>query len=390
MQYIYLDHNATTPLRPEVKETITNSLDLYGNASSYHPLGIKARESIENARSGILAFLGADEGRLIFTSNGSESNNLVLKGLVCEGSICPRHKTARKRPHVITTQIEHPSVINTVSCLNRIGAEVTLLDVDQYGLVDPDEIKRALRPSTVLVSIMHGNNEIGTIQPIGNIGSYLQNEGITFHTDAVQTVGKIPVDVNKLNVDYLSLSGHKINAPKGIGALFIRRIMTLCPLIHGGHQEQNLRAGTENTIGIIAMGKAIELIKLEGETAIQETQRLRDRLYENLSQNLTGVHLNGHPTRRLPGTLNVSFDRIDGAALLEMMAIEGIAASTGSACSTGDSKPSHVLTALGLPPERIRSAIRFSLGYGNTETEIDTAGEKIIQMVSRLRKISPI
>lgn len=390
MTLIYLDHNATTPIHPEVKATIIESLELFGNASSLHPFGFKAREAIESVRTQLLDFLGATEGHIIFTSGGSESNNLVLKGLVCEGSICPHRLAPQHRPHVITTAIEHDSVLTTISCLNRIGADVTVLKVDHTGMIDPEDVFKAIRPTTVLVSIMMANNEVGTIQPISVIGRYLRDRGIAFHCDAVQTVGKLPVNVDELFVDYLALSGHKLNAPKGVGALYIRRSMSLCPLIHGGHQEGNLRAGTENNIGIIALGKAIEVARRDRAQDVINIQALRDRLQSALFSKLEGIHLNGHEIHRLPGTLNVSFERIDGAAILEMLAMHGIAASTGSACSSGDDSPSHVLVAMGIPPELARSALRFSIGYGNTEAEIDEAAALIISTVNRLRTMSPL
>ncbi len=390
MKEIYLDHNATTPLHPEVKQAIIDSLDIYGNASSLHNLGFEARAQIESARQKLLQSLGATEGRIIFTSGGSESNNLVIKGLVCEGSVCSRALSNHQRPHLITTAVEHPSVLHTVSCLNRIGADVSIVKVDSYGIVDPDDIIREIRPTTVLVSVMYANNEVGSIQPVLEIGKRLREYPIAFHCDAVQAMGKIPIDVDELNVDYLSLSGHKINAPKGIGALYIRRTMSLCPLIHGGHQELNLRAGTENTLGIIALAKALEIAARDRETEIQQIHALRDRLHHNIQRLLEGVHLNGHPEKRLPNTLNLSFDRIDSAAILEMMAMYGIGASSGSACSSGQESASHVLTAMGLAPERARSALRFSLGYGNTQEQIDIASEQIGSIVKRLREVSPL
>ncbi len=389
MKYIYLDHNATTPIHPEVKKAIIDSMDIFGNASSMHARGFEARNAIELVRSNLMQYLGASEGRIIFTSGGSESNNLVVKGLVCEGAVCSR-RAGPNRPHVITSAVEHPSVLNTISCLNRIGADVTQLKVDKFGMVDPDDVRRNIRPSTVLVSIMMANNEVGTIQPIEEIGKLLRSRNISFHCDAVQAIGKLPVNVDALNVDYLSLSGHKINAPKGVGALYVRSTMTLCPLIQGGHQELNLRAGTENTLGIIALGKAMELAVTHLDRSADALRALRDRLHKNIIENLIGVHLNGHPDKRLPGTLNLSFDRVDSAAIVEMLSASGIASSSGSACSSGDEKPSHVLTAMNLDPERVRSAIRFSLGYGNTEEEMDMAAEIICSVVEKLRSFSPL
>ncbi len=391
MKIIYLDHNATTPIHAEVKQTIVESLEVFGNASSHHTYGFAAREKIEEARVRLLGYLGASEGRIIFTSGGSESNNLVLKGLVCEGDTCARKGcVSGGRPHVITTKVEHPSVINTVSCLHRFGADVTTLPVDQYGILDPDDLIKAIRPSTVLVSVMFGNNEVGSIQPVEEIGKILRERNIAFHCDAVQAVGKIPMNVEKMKIDFLSISGHKINALKGIGALYIRKTMSLCPMIHGGAQELNLRAGTENTLGIIALDKAIEIAEKDNFRESARIQKLRDLFHEKLTSKLDGVHLNGHPEKRLPGTLNLSFDRIDSAAILEMISMLGIAASSGSACSSDEEEASHVLTAMGLPPEITRSALRFSLGYGNTEAEISKAADIIVDTVKKLRAVSPL
>ena len=391
MELIYLDHNATTPIHPEVKKSIIESLDIFGNASSLHPHGIQARELIENSRELLMKFLGADEGRIIFTSSGSESNNLVLKGLFCEGSSCALSQLRKLvRPHIITSSIEHPSVINTVECLKRAGTDVTFLPVDEFGMVDPEDLISAIKPSTVLVSIMMGNNEVGTVQPVKEIGRICHEREISFHCDAVQTVTKLPINVNELNIDFLSLSGHKINAPKGIGALYIRKEINICPLIHGGHQERNLRAGTENNLGIIALGKAIEIAFDRGENHNLETIALRDLLQQRLFEKLDGVLLNGHPTQRLPGTVNVSFDRIDGAAVLEMLAMLGISASSGSACSSGSGDVSHVLHAMGLKPERIRGAVRFSVGDGNTHEEIEHAADVIANTVTKIRALSPL
>ncbi len=388
---IYLDHNATTPIHPLVKEKIIESLDIYGNASSLHPFGYKAREEIERTRSNLLEYLGNPGGRIIFTSGGSESNNLVLKGLVCEGAVCPKRFSEGGNPHVITTAVEHPSVLNTASCVNRLGADVTVIKTDHFGMVDPDDIRKAVRPNTVLVSVMYANNEVGTIQPVEEIGRILGERQIAFHCDAVQAVGKLPMDVGRFNIDYLSLSGHKINAPKGIGALYVRSPMSLCPLIHGGHQESNLRAGTENTLGILALGKAVEIMrKPDHEKHTRRILALRDLLEERIRAETDGVTLNGHREQRLPNTLNLSFDRVDGAAVLEMLAMRGIGASSGSACSSGDEAPSHVLSAMQVSPERSRSSVRLSLGYGNTEEEIVRAAETINDVIRRLRAMSPL
>lgn len=390
MRLIYLDHNATTPLRPEVKQVIIDSLDIFGNASSLHPFGYEARRRVESVRQRVLDVLNTTEGQVIFTSSGSEANNLALKGVICPGGLCRHSLCQTESMHFITTMVEHPSVYQTASCLKLQGADVTYLSVDGMGMVDPDELRRSIRENTALISIMLANNEVGTIMPIAELGAIAREHGIPFHVDAVQAIGKIPVDVDSMNIDLLSLSGHKLNAPKGIGALYARKSMSLCPLIHGGHQELNLRAGTENTLGIFALGKSLEVAIQEGFAEAAHVRLLRDRLHNILLERLDGVHLNGHPEKRLPGTLNLSFDRIDGAAILEMLAMEGIAVSSGSACSSGEETPSHVLTAMGLAPEKARSSIRISLGYGNTEQEILIAADTIIRTVNRLRALSPL
>ena len=390
MKKIYLDHNATTPLHQDVKNSIIDALDVFGNASSMHMHGYLARERIESVRDYLYSYIHCSEGRIIFTSSGSESNNLVLKGLVCEGPLCAIHQSLKTKPHVLTTSIEHPSVLNTLSCVGRNGIEISTIPVDSYGMIAPEDVLRQIKPNTVLVSVMMANNEVGTILPVMEIGIRLKEKGIPFHCDAVQALGKFYINVDDLHVDYLSVSGHKINAPKGIGALYIRRNMTLCPLIHGGHQELNLRAGTENNLGIIAFGKALEVAEKDRASEVERVRALRDRFHQTILASLPGVHLNGHPELRLPGTLNLSFDKIDGAALLEMMAAKGISASSGSACSSGQGSASHVLTAMGLSPERVRSAVRFSFGYGNTEQDIDDAAKIVVDTVKKLRAISPL
>lgn len=386
---IYFDHNATTPLHSEVKKEIIDTLNIYGNASSAHPLGFEAREKIETIRENMFQFLGADEGRIIFTSGGSESNNLVLKSYVRQQTICGGKKL-NGRPHVITTTIEHPSILNTVTCLKNLGADVTKVPVDAFGQVDPDDVMKAVQSNTTLVSVMLANNEVGTIQPIAEIGSRLREKEIAFHCDAIQAIGKVPVSVSELKVDCLSISGHKINATKGIGALFLGKSISLCPLIHGGHQELNLRAGTENNLGIFALGKAIEVIQRSSRQKIDDLQKLRDSLHKQITESIEDVHLNGHPTERLSGTLNLSFDKIEGAALVELAGTKGVAMSSGSACTSFDDKASHVLTAMKMPDQQARSSVRMSLGYGNTQREIDEAVEIIAACVNHLRAISPL
>jgi cysteine desulfurase len=390
MRLIYLDHNATTPLRPEVKTTIIDSLDVFGNASSLHPFGYEARRRLEKVRKQVLDIIRASEGQVVFTSSGSEANNLALKGLVCTGRQCRHSVCDSEGFHFITSEVEHPSVYQTAGCLKHMGADVTYLPVDSTGMIDPENLRKAIRPNTVLVSIMIANNEVGTIMPVKELGAIARHHNIPFHVDAVQAIGKIPVDVDEMNIDLLSLSGHKLNAPKGIGALYARQNMHLCPLIHGGHQELNLRAGTENTLGIFALGASLEAAMEHGLSESEVLKTLRDTLHHKICDKLDGVCLNGHPDKRLPGTLNLSFDKVDGAAILEMLAMQGIAVSSGSACSSGSDNPSHVLTAMGLSPENARSSVRISLGYGNTEEEIHIAAESIINTVSKLRALSPL
>lgn len=390
MRLIYLDHNSTTPLKPEVKKTILDNLDVFGNASSLHPFGYEARKRVEEVRQRVFQSIHAREGHVIFTSSGSEANNLALKGIICTGNIC-RHTIGKATSfHLITSAVEHPSVFLTADCLKNLGSDVTFLPVDSDGMVDPQSLQRAIRPDTLLISIMMANNEVGTIMPAKELGAIAHEHGILFHVDAVQALGKIPVNVEEMNIDLLTLSGHKLNAPKGIGALYAKQTMRLCPMIHGGHQELNLRAGTENTLGIFALGTSLESAMRYGSGEAEKTRKLRDQLHQQLVNSLDGVHLNGHPEKRLPGTLNLRFDKIDGAAVLEMLAMQGVAVSSGSACSSGSEEPSHVLTAMGLPPEQARSSIRISLGYGNTEEDILMAADIIIQTVKKLRSLSPL
>lgn len=389
MKMIYLDNNSTTPLHPKVKEKIISVLDEYGNPSSAHELGRRARKLIEEAREIIAKFLNCFPDEIIFTSSGSEANNTILKSVIecCANFNCNSNKEA----HIITSNIEHPSVKNTLKCIEKHNIKVTYLPVDQYGIINPDDVKKAITKNTVLISIMHANNEIGTIQPIEEIGKIAREYGIEFHSDMVQSVGKIKINLKELPVDYCSFSGHKIYAPKGIGFIYKRKgTKPLCPLISGGHQENSLRAGTENSIGIIALGEAFKQLELEMEDEIKKIKFLRDKLERGILENIEGVRLNGHPEKRLPGTLNLSFSKIEGESILLRLDNYGIAVSTGSACSTGSLEPSPVIMALGVPPEVAHGSIRFSLGRENTEEEIDYTIEKVKETVNFLRKISPL
>lgn len=386
---IYLDNNSTTPLHPKVKEKIIEILDKYGNPSSAHEFGREVRYLVENARKKAADFLNCYPEELIFTASGSEANNTILKSsLEC---CCLFGCTDNKEMHIISSKIEHPSVLNTLQCLEKQNVKVTYLPVDQYGLVDPDDVRKAITKNTALISIMYANNEIGTIQPIEEISKIAHEAGVEFHTDAVQAIGKIPIDLSKLKVDSLSLSGHKIYAPKGIGMLFKRKgTKAICPLIIGGHQENSMRAGTENTLGIIALGEAFNQLKLEMNDEINKILFLRNKLEKGILNNIENVKINGHPTKRLPGILNVSFKNIEGESVLLRLDNYGIAVSTGSACSTGSLEPSHVIMAITDSAEIAHGSIRISLGRENTEDEIDYTLEKLIEVVSFLRNISPL
>jgi cysteine desulfurase len=386
---IYLDNNATTPLHPKVKEKIKEILDQFGNPSSAYELGRNTRYLIEEARKNAADFLHCYPEELIFTASGSETNNTILKSAL---ERCCRMGCGDSRElHIISSRIEHPSVLNTLKCLENQNVKVTYVPVDQYGIIDPDDVKKAINKNTILISIMFANNEIGTIQPIEEISKIARENEIEFHTDAVQAVGKVDIDLSKLNIDYMSISGHKIYAPKGVGILFKRKgIKQLCPLITGGHQERSMRAGTENTIGIIAMGEDFKQLKIEMPEEIKRIKFLRDKLENSLMNTIPDVRLNGHKTKRLPGTVNVSFKNIEGESILLRLDMYGIAISTGSACSTGTLEPSHVIMALGVPQETAHGSIRFSLGRENTEEEIDFTVEKVREVVEFLRKISPL
>lgn len=375
---IYLDYNATTPIDPRVKEEMLPYIDdVFGNPSSSHAHGRRAREAVERARRQVAGLLGASPDEIIFTSGGSESNNHAIKGVAF---------AAKDRgTHIITTAIEHPAVLNTCRYLGEHhGFEITYLPVDQYGLMDPRVLVKAIRADTILITIMHANNEVGTIQPVAEIASVARERGIPVHTDAAQSVGKIDVGVNDLGVDLLTVAGHKLYAPKGIGALYVRKGTSLHSLIHGAGHEDGRRAGTENVPFIVGLGAACELA---GSNRIGETRRLevlRERLHIRLNEELRergrmDVKLNGHPEKRLPNTLNVSLGEVDAQALLT--ATSEIAASTGSACHAGETEPSPVLSAMGLGRDRALSALRLSLGRFTSEDEVDRAAELIIGRV---------
>lgn len=383
MKKIYLDHNATTPVRPEVFEAMKPFLtEKWGNPSSIHWAGRMARGYVDEAREKVASLIGADPAEIIFTSCGSESNNLAIKGVVAY------HE--KKGKHIITTKVEHPAVLETCRYLEKKGCSVTYLSVDRYGMVDLDEYRKAFRNDTVLVTVMMANNETGTIFPIKEMATIAKERGVLFHTDAVQAAGKVSIDVNELGVDMLTISGHKIYAPKGIGALYVRKGVRLDNLIHGGHQERGRRAGTENVAGIVAIGTAAELVKKELPEVASRVKRLRDKLENGLKERISDVQVNGHPEKRVPTTLNMSFFYIEGESILLHLDMEGIAASSGSACTSGSLEPSHVLLAMNIPPENAHGSVRFSLGKDTTEDEIDYVLEVLPPIVERLRSYSPL
>ncbi|RMI00133.1 MAG: cysteine desulfurase [Calditrichaeota bacterium] len=378
MKRIYLDYGATTPVDPRVVEAMLPYFtETFGNPSSIHAFGREARTALEQARMTLARWLGARESEICFVSGGTEANNLALQGAA--------HQYRQKGHHIITTPVEHKGVLKTCQMLEKEGFQVTYLPVDEHGRVDPEAVREALRPETILVSIIHGNNEIGTLNPIAEIGRITREAGVLFHTDAVQSFGKVPIQVEKMHIDLLSLSGHKIYGPKGVGALYIRRGIALRPLLHGGSHENNRRAGTENLPGIVGLAKAAELIHKEMDTLARQVGELRDYLREQLVQRFE-VRINGHPTERLYNNLNVSFIGCDAHALLLNLDMRGIAVSTGSACSSGTVEPSEVLKALGLSDALATSAIRFTLGRHTTREEIDATVEALEEIVPRLQK----
>lgn len=383
MKKIYLDHNATTPVRTEVFEAMKPFLtEKWGNPSSIHWAGRMARGYVDEAREKVAFLLGADPAEIIFTSCGSESNNLAIKGTVAY------HE--KKGNHIITTKVEHPAVLETCRYLEKKGCKVTYLSVDRQGMIDLDEYRNAFRNDTVLVTVMMANNETGTVFPIKEMSAIAKERGVIFHTDAVQAAGKLPLDVNELGVDMLTISGHKIYAPKGIGVLYVRKGVRLDNLIHGGHQEKGRRAGTENVAGIVAIGTAAELAKKELPEVATRVKRLRDKLENGLRERISDVQVNGHPEKRVPTTLNMSFFYIEGESILLHLDMEGIAASSGSACTSGSLEPSHVLLAMNIPPENAHGSVRFSLGKDTTEEEIDYVLEVLPPIVERLRSYSPL
>ena len=381
-----MDNNATTPLHPEVKKTLVEAMDFFGNPSSFHVFGRKARARVEEAREKIASFVGASPDEIIFVGSGSEANNTVLSIFSCLASKCTC--SFDNEHEIITTPIEHPCILEKAKCFEKTNTKVKYVKVDQYGKVDIEDLKKTISDNTVLISIMMANNEIGTIQDIKKITEIAHKKNILMHTDAVQAVGKIPVNVKDLGVDFLTMSAHKMYGPKGIGALYVKRGLKFCPLIYGGHQEKGRRAGTENTLGIIGFGKAVELREKEMGEEENRLLKIKQHLKEGITSKIEGVYFNGHPEDCLAGTLNVSFDGIEGESLLLYLDLEGIALSTGSACASGSLDPSHVLLAIGQTAEHAHSSLRISLGRDNTQEQVDYLIDKLVEIVQRLRKMS--
>ena len=383
MRKTYLDNAATTPLLPEVLEAMLPYLkDVYGNPQSIHNWGDGAREAVEDARGLVASLIGAKPEEVIFTSSGTESNNFAIKGLA----------TAQqsKGKHIVISSIEHFSVMHSARTLEKAGFEITPVPVDKYGLVDPKEVARSIRKDTILVSIMHANAEVGTIQPIGEIARLVKEAGAIFHTDAVATAGTIPVDVNKMGIDALSLAGNQFYGPKGVGALWLKKGTRIIPLLDGGVQEGGRRAGTENVPGIVGLGKAAELAKAEMNSRMARLSALRDGLIKGIPSKIQYATVTGHPTQRLPGNASFSIEFIEGESMLMLLNQQGIAASSGSACTSRALKASHVLTAMGIPPELSHGSLLFSFGLGNTEEDVDHVLAALPPIVERLRKMSPL
>ena len=383
MKKIYLDHSATTPVDPAVLDAMLPYLkNIFGNPSSLHSFGRSAKTAVEEAREKVAFLINADPVEIFFTCGGTEADNLAIIGAVSA------HE--KKKSHIITSSIEHPAVLTTCKYLEKAGSAVTCLPVDKHGLIDPLDVKKAIRSNTAIISIMHANNETGTIEPIKEIGLIARERDVSFHTDAVQTAGKIPIDVNDINVDMLSLSGHKIHGPKGVGVLYIRKGTKISPMFYGGHHEGGLRAGTENVPAIAGLGKACE-ISLNGLTLQMDHMKdLRDRLETGIKERIERIKINGHPSERLPNILNVSFEGIEGEPVILNLDKMGIAASAGSACTSDSAESSHVLKALGVSAELARASVRFSLGRGNTKNEIDFTVDTLKELVNRLRSDSTL
>jgi cysteine desulfurase len=379
MQRVYLDNNATTPVLPEVFEAMRPFFgERFGNASSIHHHGQETRAAVEDARESVADLLGCSAGEIVFTSGGTESDNLAIAGWIAAGD------------HVITSSIEHHAVLHACKHLEKIGCEVTILPVDGRGLIDPSHVRRALRPNTKLISVMMANNETGVRQPVEEIGKIASESNVLFHTDAVQAAAKVPIRVRQIGCDALSISGHKIHAPQGVGALYVKKGTRIQPLFHGGRHERSRRAGTENVPGIVALGKAAQLAKEALDRSDNHKMAaMRDRLDQGILAQVDEAGVNGESATRVPNTTNLHFDHIDGEAVVIALDLKGLAVSTGAACSSGAIEPSHVLIAMGLRAEQARASIRFSLGKQTTEADVDFALSLVPETIARLRAISP-
>ena len=378
---VYLDHNASTPVHPEVlAEMVPYFGDVFGNPSSVHGFGRAAREAVDVARDRVATFLRARPDEIVFTSGGTESDNFGVKGLAW----------ARGGGHVITSKIEHHAVLRTCQALEAQGFGVTYLPVDEAGMIDPDDVRRALRSDTIAISIMHANSEVGTIQPVRAIGALARERGIAFHVDAVQTFGKVEIDVEAFNIDLLSFSGHKIYGPKGVAGLYIRKGTKMVSVQHGGEHERRRRAGTENVPGIVGLGKAVEVRAREMKDEAVRLTALRDRLWEGVRARVPDVRLNGHPTERVPGTANIAYKNVESESIVLGLDLKGIAVSAGSACTAGSIEPSYVLVAMGVPLEWAMGAVRASLGRSTTAEDIDYVVESVEPIVRKLRAALPV
>jgi cysteine desulfurase len=383
MKRVYLDYAATTPTHPDVvKAMLPYFTDAFGNPSSLYSYGQESKTAIEEARAQVAKLIGARDEEIVFTSGGTGADNFALKGVAFAND--------NKGDHVITSSIEHHAVIETCKFLQRKGFRVTYLPVDGYGLVGPEDVKKAITNKTILISLMHANNEMGTIEPIAEIGKIAKDRGIYLHTDAVQTVGHIPAHVNELGVDLLSISGHKLYAPKGVGALYIRKGTRLIPFMHGGEQERRWRAGTENVPGIVGLGRAARIAQQDTSQEAERLSDLRDKMIHGILERIDHTHLNGHPSSRLPNNVNVSIDFVEGESMLLNLDLQGICTSTGSACSSSSLEPSHVLLAMGLSHEQAHSSLRLTLGKWSTEEEIDQVLDVLPRIVANLRAMSPL
>lgn len=378
---VYLDHNASTPVHPEVLQAMLPYFsERFGNASSVHGFGREAREGLETAREQIAGFLRVSKDEIVFTSGGTESDNLGIKGIAA----------ARRSGHIVTSQIEHHAVLRTCETLETQGFTVTYLPVDEYGMVRPEDLEKAIRPDTILVSLMHANSEVGTLQPVSELGKITRGRGVPLHVDAVQTFGKVPIDVDAFGIDLLSFSGHKIYGPKGVAGLYIRKGTRMAAVQHGGDHERRRRAGTENVAGLVGFGKAVEVRGREMAGEAVRLAGLRDKLWDGIRARVDEVRLNGHPTLRLPGTCNMCFRNVESESIVLGLDLKGIATSAGSACTSGSVEPSYVLVAMGLPLDWAMGSVRCSLGRSTTAEDIDYVIESVVPLAAKLRALSPV